>query len=400
MNIKLEEIYHRISEIAVEYVSYLNSSGAKLTYQGFKEFLEKDSRLSQLLYEFSKDNINNATKSIFKQLDVLEIYLGKDKIEDYKLKVKKTKEIADLTDTISMIFYDLYVNFDSVNHSFLKLIKFLNTLNTKIVKSHDNMISTVDDSIKNLKEEHFTETKIISDIQDINKLMSSGSDFDIIGKSVMEKVDNIIQLVEKNIENKIHQIDRYEKILQSLKTDIAIYERQTKILEAEIKKVKKETITDEITGLYSFRMIPFRLSEEDEKFLRRNTPYSVMILRVQKIDLIDDRYIDYVKEFIMIHLADLVRKCIRKVDIPFVYKNDGILIIMPETDMKPCKTVAKRIVKTVEKTVFKYQGEKVSASIGLSCIIKSENLNSDEILNIIEEKYEQILKEPYFKIID
>jgi diguanylate cyclase (GGDEF)-like protein len=395
-----EKIYQRIAEIVVEYESHLNSINEKLTYQGFKDFLKNDTDFSEILTDCLKSNVDNISESILSQLNVLEIYLGKEKVKNYELKVKQTKELTDLTDTISLILYDLYVNFDSVNHSFLKLVKFLNSLNSKVVKSHNNMISTVDDSIKNLKEEHFTGTKIINDVQDINKMISSNSNSEIIGESVMKKVDDIIHLVEKNIENKIKQIEKYEKVLQNLKTDIAIYERQTKILEAEIKKAKKETITDEKTGLYSYKMIPLRLSEENEKYLRKNIPYSVMILRIQNIEFGDKKYLDYIHEFVMIHLAELIKNSIRKVDIPFVYKDDGILVIMPETTSESCKNVVNRIMENVKKTLFNYQENKIKISVGASCIMKDEELNTDDILSIINKKYEQILKVEYFNIID
>ncbi len=398
MPVNIEQIYNRIAEIVVEYASELNYSHSELNFQGFKEFLMKDENFKNLIYRFSEEALSDASKTIMSQLDILEIYIGKDKAKYYKSKFQYTEGLDEFVDIVSMIFYDLYENFDSVNHSFIKLINFLNSLNTKVVKSHDNMISTVDSSIKNLKNDHITEKKIMTDMLDINKILNN-SNLDIIGKSVMEKVDNVISLVEKNIENKIKQIDKYEKILKNLKTDIAIYERQTKILEAEIKKAKKETITDEKTGLYSYRMIPFRLSEEDEKFFRKNIPYSIMIMRVQNIEFEDEQLFDYVHGFIMTHLADLVRNCIRKVDIPCVYKNDGILIIMPETDIAACEIVGKRILNSVKNTVFKYQDMNVRVALGLSCIMKSEGLKIEDILQLINEKYEEIIKSSYFKII-
>jgi hypothetical protein len=57
-------------------------------------------------------------------------------------------------------------------------------------------------------------------------------------------------------------------------------------------------------------------------------------------------------------------------------------------------------MENVKKTLFNYQENKIKISVGASCIMKDDELNTDDILSIINKKYEQILKVEYFNIID
>lgn len=357
-------LYEDFANLFVDYISLTKSEQKLINYYEFKNHIINDTDFNKKLHKYlSQNNISPLKTVILKQLDILSIYIEPKTIKEYKIKLKQINNIDELSELISMIFYSFYCNMDQLTNTFNKVWKIFNDINSKITKSHKKMIHTVNENISFMKNDSTTDSDILKDIKSIADAVSIDFDLDDLRNNILNKVDNIIHIVEDNMETKTKTIDNYKKVFEGLKLDLSIYEKQTKVMEYEIQKAKKEAITDEITGLYTKKMLLHRLEEEFEKFKRTGEKYSILLFSIKNIDDIILTGGDYIMEYVVIHITKIIKECIRKIDIPFKYSENEFLLLLPQTNIEKMSVVANRINNMVKNTNFTYRDKQINVHL-------------------------------------
>ncbi len=154
-------------------------------------------------------------------------------------------------------------------------------------------------------------------------------------------------------------------------------ERELNLLSAEEEKERfyKMAITDPLTGLYNRIYLNTVVDEEFYKAKRYNYPLSVAIFDIDHFKKVNDKYGHLVGDFVLKEIGNIVKKSIRKGDIPIRYGGEEILVVLPFSKKNDGYIVAERIRQEVEKTDFKIFGVtlKITISAGVASL---ENENS------------------------
>jgi diguanylate cyclase (GGDEF)-like protein/PAS domain S-box-containing protein len=122
-------------------------------------------------------------------------------------------------------------------------------------------------------------------------------------------------------------------------------------------------VTDSLTGLGNYRRILDVLRTEIERSGRTGRPFSVLLLDVDGLKDINDRYGHLAGSRALCRVGDVLRLLCRAIDTAARYGGDEFAVILPETNASAAALVASRIrerlsTDTVQPTL--------SASIGVA----------------------------------
>lgn len=131
------------------------------------------------------------------------------------------------------------------------------------------------------------------------------------------------------------------------------------------KKLEQLSIYDSLTQLYSRYYIISRIQIENERFLRYNKPYSVVMFDIDHFKKVNDTYGHLVGDMVLRELGSIIRKNIRKIDSAGRYGGEEFLIVLPETKKEQAFIVAEKLRNAVNKNSFPKAG-KITISGGVA----------------------------------
>ena len=108
--------------------------------------------------------------------------------------------------------------------------------------------------------------------------------------------------------------------------------------------------TDELTKLFNFRYFNLALSLEMERTRRSGQPTCLIMLDLDHFKSINDVHGHEVGNVVLSHISDLIRKAIRRLDIPCRYGGEEFTLILPDTTLKQGVRFANRLRVIIENT--------------------------------------------------
>lgn len=124
-------------------------------------------------------------------------------------------------------------------------------------------------------------------------------------------------------------------------------------------------VVDALTGAYNKRYFEERLREEFTYCLRNNVPLSLLMLDIDYFKEVNDTHGHQAGDFILGHIAALTKSLIRSEDILARYGGEEFAVILKATDPKGGITIAERIRRIIDESIFEFEGKKIHLTVSL-----------------------------------
>jgi diguanylate cyclase (GGDEF)-like protein len=169
-----------------------------------------------------------------------------------------------------------------------------------------------------------------------------------------------------------------------LQAFIAIMAITTLALAAEVtehrradERVRQLAVTDPMTGLANYRRLLDALDLEIKRSERTNRSFSILLLDLDGLKIINDAYGHLVGSRAICRLANTLMVYCREIDTAARYGGDEFVLVLPETEYEAALQVASRISERL-----KNDGDlpKLSASIG-AAVFPVDGKSLDELLS-------------------
>jgi len=207
----------------------------------------------------------------------------------------------------------------------------------------------------------------------------------IVGKIVdlnrVKQAEFLLRKVNEQLEKKNKELVKAFSELQALKVRFENrskdLERLNQRLDYANKLLSEMAITDGLTGLYNHKHFMRLLEKEWERARRSKSSLCVIMIDVDYFKAFNDKWGHQMGDQALKSLAKTISSQTRSYDIVARYGGEEFGLILPETDLNTCYTVAQRIRKGVEKKtlLIKSQDARVhlTVSVGVTIYLPEED---------------------------
>lgn len=147
--------------------------------------------------------------------------------------------------------------------------------------------------------------------------------------------------------------------------------------------IRKEAVTDGLTGLYNRRYFNDSIHKELERAQRLHQSFSVISLDLDYLKKINDMYGHSFGDLAISTIADIMKKNARSIDIPARLGGEEFCILLPGIDSKGAYIAAERIRSSIEACPIETVGH-ITASIGVGTY-PEHSKNLDELLELTDQ---------------
>jgi diguanylate cyclase (GGDEF)-like protein len=150
------------------------------------------------------------------------------------------------------------------------------------------------------------------------------------------------------------------------------------------EELKKQAITDFLTGLFNRRYFFTLGSKEFSKSIRYHRPMSIAMFDIDFFKKVNDRYGHEAGDEVLISLSKNLKLNSRESDIFARYGGEEFIILMPETDCEQSFLAAERFRKIVQDTPIQVGEDmiNITVSIGISSCGELDTIKSiDELIS-------------------
>lgn len=153
------------------------------------------------------------------------------------------------------------------------------------------------------------------------------------------------------------------------------------------KRTEELTTMDDLTETFNYRFFVRKLQEEKKRAVRYNLPLSLIMVDIDWFKKLNDSYGHEIGNLVLRELSQVIKECVRDVDIFARYGGEEFAIILPQTPEHEAKVIGERIRSQVEKTIIDAGAAgklKITVSVGISSY--PENGKSQEELVSIADQ--------------
>ncbi len=116
--------------------------------------------------------------------------------------------------------------------------------------------------------------------------------------------------------------------------------------------LEQESLTDPLMGIYNRRYLDRRLSEETQRAIRYEVPFSIFLLDIDHFKQVNDTYGHQIGDQVLKKLGIVIVNAVREPDIVVRYGGEEILVILPSTKITPTIDIAERLRQIIAETMM------------------------------------------------
>ena len=149
------------------------------------------------------------------------------------------------------------------------------------------------------------------------------------------------------------------------------------------ENLKKEAVTDSLTGLYNRRYFNQALQKELERAQRLQQPFSLVSLDLDYLKKINDTYGHFFGDLAIKTIADILKKNARSIDVPARLGGEEFSVLLPGVDSNGAMVAAERIRAAIEAQELDTIGH-ITASVGVATF-PEHSIKLDELLDMADQ---------------
>ena len=148
--------------------------------------------------------------------------------------------------------------------------------------------------------------------------------------------------------------------------------------------VARESVTDELTGLFNRRRFDEVLDTEVERAKRFGQPMALVLLDIDDFKQVNDTYGHLQGDLVLREVARVLRQSSREIDEPARYGGEEMAVALPQTDLEGAYRFAERVRRRIEALDLPLlDGDgtlKVTASFGAASLGTSSGDGKDALV--------------------
>ena len=158
------------------------------------------------------------------------------------------------------------------------------------------------------------------------------------------------------------------------------------VLFDEVTTLRKQVVTDPLTGLFNVRHFRKSLEHELERTRRTGMTTALMMVDLDHFKSVNDTWGHEAGNLVLQTVAQLLQDQTRKLDICCRYGGEEFAVILPSTELMLARQVAERCLNALRNTLIPLESTdlQVTASIGVA-VADNSSQTSDRLIEDADE---------------
>jgi diguanylate cyclase (GGDEF)-like protein len=159
--------------------------------------------------------------------------------------------------------------------------------------------------------------------------------------------------------------------------------------------LERLSVHDEMTGLYNYRYLHTRLTEEFKRAERYHEPFACILVDIDQLRVMNDIGGRALGDLVIKRISEGIRRSVREVDVVARYGGEEFLVVLPSTHFAGAVTVAERIWREAAERSVDYDGSSnwFTVSIGVALYPSRDVRTKDALLRAAESALNQAKRE-------
>jgi len=198
-------------------------------------------------------------------------------------------------------------------------------------------------------------------------------------REVLKKKEELLQEIERlRREN-----DRLRRGLKELKELKDHYRETARELKAARERMKRLSITDDLTETFNYRYFMDSLDLELRRAKRYEYPISLMMLDIDHFKIYNDSQGHLAGDKVLKDVAGVIRKTVRHTDILARYGGEEFAGILIKTNLNEAYQVAQRVRQSVEAFPIHHEQSQPQGRLTVSVGISTLNAEVSSVKTLI-----------------
>jgi len=152
-------------------------------------------------------------------------------------------------------------------------------------------------------------------------------------------------------------------------------EARIQALESQLVHMGELVREDQLTGSLNRRGMDESLEREVLNAERRNTPLCIALLDLDDFKRINDTHGHATGDEVLVHLVNVVKETLRKLDVIARFGGEEFLVLLPETEPAEAMQIITRVQRELTKRIFMHNTQRllITFSAGVAYRAPSEN---------------------------
>ncbi|TAJ83562.1 MAG: diguanylate cyclase [Gallionellaceae bacterium] len=157
-------------------------------------------------------------------------------------------------------------------------------------------------------------------------------------------------------------------------------EARIKQLEQELEQISEMVHEDQLTGVLNRRGMDETFAKELHRADRGKTPVCVALLDIDNFKKLNDTLGHQAGDQALIHLARVIKECLRPADTVARYGGEEFVIILPDTPLKEGVEAVERLQRELTKKFFLNNNERILVTFSAGVALRNDDEDQEDIL--------------------
>lgn len=232
--------------------------------------------------------------------------------------------------------------------------------------------------------------------------LTSSSSIKIALEHIKRKHFNRVVVVDEdgNFEGVVSQKElitlTYSKWASLMKAHQNELSEMNLFLEHKNKEYEVMATTDSLTGLYNRHKFIELYRSSYNTMIQRENKLSLILLDIDYFKKVNDSYGHNIGDNVLVHIAQMLLKTLRNIDIVCRWGGEEFILLLPATDLAQALKIAENIRINIQNTVIDRVGS-VTVSLGVSEVLEGDTMNdvvqrADEALYLAKDSGRNCIK--------
>ncbi|MFL9925900.1 GGDEF domain-containing protein [Herbaspirillum lusitanum] len=188
-------------------------------------------------------------------------------------------------------------------------------------------------------------------------------------------LNSVLTDIMRETQNAQDQAMRSRDDMETARQEVQKAEARIQALETQLVQMGELVREDQLTGSLNRRGMDESLDREITNAVRRDTPLCIALLDLDDFKRINDTHGHATGDEVLVHLVQVVKDTLRKLDVIARFGGEEFLVLMPETGPLDAMQIITRVQRELTKRIFMHDTQRllITFSAGVAQHTKGED---------------------------